>query len=242
MPGFNVAQFRSEALKSDLLRNNRFEMLFQIPPGMAGLSSTNIPNGYNDTVRSIRYHCEAVNAPSLNLLTYEARKWTFGPVEKRPYVSAFNDVTCTFFEDGNSKNFRFFDQWLRMINYSTISKDETNITEAKVNSNAGNHYPYEISYRKDYITQATLYIYKIGGDDATGQRGNGRASRAIRFRDLFPIGIADAPLNWADTNSLLRLGVNFHFLEWYEVDPEIAYQENKQPESAQPEQFYKKVT
>jgi len=227
MPGFNVSQFRSATLKEDLLRNNRFEMLFQVPFGMIGL-------GHNETVRSIRYFCEVINAPGINLVTYEARKWAYGPVEKRPFTTGFNDITATFYEDGTSQNFRFFDQWLRLINYSTISKDETNITNGTVNSRQGQspYSPYEISYREDYITTATLYIYRVDGS----------LGRAIRFRDMFPVGIADAPLNWADTNSLLRLGVNLHYLEWYEVDPQIAEQENAQPESEQPEPFYKKVT
>lgn len=212
--GFNVGNFRSALnTANELLRTNKFRMDFFIPPGLIGLPFS---GRINDTVRYLEFYCEVTNSPGLNLLTTEGRKYTFGPSQKRPYVTAFNDVTVTFYDDGRSDNFDFFNRWLRLINNSTLAKDDSGLTDGeRVSRAAPKHYPYELSYRQEYITDADLRIFS----------NDGELSRHIKFRDIFPVGISDTPLNWSDTNSVLRLGVNFNFLEWYEVDPAIAQQQ-----------------
>ena len=56
-----------------------------------------------------------------------------------------------------------------------------------------------------------------------GQTGE-KPAKTIVFREIFPLNIGPADLNWADTSagSLLKLTVGFNFLEWYEVKPEVA--------------------
>ena len=207
--GFNVNQFKGAVNQNDILRTNNFRMEFQTPRGMIGHQT------HYNTLRFMEYWCEISAQPGINFLTTDARKYAFGPMQKRPYVTSFNDLSVTFYDDGYGDNWRFFDDWNRLINNSTLSKDENIIDESdRNNAQAESMYPYELSYRDDYITDVMLKVYD----------NEGTVIKTIKFREMYPLNIADSPLSWADNNSLLRFTVNLTFLEWYEIDPQIARQ------------------
>lgn len=197
--GFNVNNFRSAINEKDVVRTNKFLMEFTIP---TGLLQTRRATENIETARRAEYWCEISNSPALNLLTTEGRRYTYGPLEKRPFSTGYNDLQVTFLEDCQSDNFRLINDWFRMINHSTLNSERR----------YGNQlmYSYEMNYREDYITDAKLKIYD----------NKGNIVRSIVFSEMFPINITDTALNWSDVNSILRLNVNFTFLEWYlENDP-----------------------
>jgi len=222
--GFNVSQFRAAIGEDDLLRTNRFLMEFSLPRGLLGTGGINADRTarVTDTVRYLEYYCEALNTPGLNLEVTEGRKYTYGPMQKRPYVTKFNDLNVTFFDDGESKNWQFFLDWIHMINLSPLARTDQAISDGEAISNSlggSPHYPYELSYRREYITDARILVYGLEAGPYPGHEKP--PSRIIYIRDLFPIAISDQALNWTDVNSLLRLTVNFTFLEWYDLPKEI---------------------
>ena len=210
--GFNLSQFKSTVNHNDILRTNKSLMEFSMPRGLQSPHPDGAGN--MESLRYLEYWCEVSQQPGINFLTTDARKFTYGPMQKRPYVTTFNDLAFTFYDDGKGDNWRFFDNWFRLVNNSTLSKEEISISDGeKTNGIAEPVYPYEMSYRDDYITDTHLYIYDNEGVDPV---------KTIKFREMYPLSIADSPLSWADNNSLLRFTVNMHFLEWWEVDPKIA--------------------
>ena len=208
--GFDVNQFKSIIAEKDVIRTNQFLMSFTVPPGLYNLSGATQQT--LSTVRRLEYWCEVSYAPGINITTTAGRKWTYGPAERRPFVTSFNDLIVTFYEDAQSDNFRFINRWMRLINNSTRSFNSSTVSAAKTNGNVAQTDAYELSYRKDFVTDTQLHIFNSVGTLA----------RVINFVDLFPIAISDAPLNWSDTNSLLRLTVNFTFVEWFEIEPSEA--------------------
>jgi len=209
--GFDVNQFKSIIAEKDVIRTNQFLMAFNVPPGLYTLSES--AQETISTVRRLEYWCEVSYAPGINISTTAGRKWTYGPAERRPFVTSFNDLIVTFYEDAHSDNFRFINRWMRLINNSVRSRGSAlTLSAARTSGNISQTDPYEITYRKDYITDTQLHIFNSVGTLA----------RVINFVDLFPIAISDAPLNWSDTNSLLRLTVNFTFVEWFEIEPSEA--------------------
>lgn len=205
--GFNVGSFRSVVLGgNEILRTNKFLMEFTIPQGLFGNQHPN--HQYNlEAAQSLEYYCEVTNMPGININAQDVRRYTYGPAYKRPFVTSYGDLPVTFYDDVNSKNFGFFLDWLKLINNSNLSRSESaGIANYNNNSEAEAAWPYEITYREHYVTDAKLYVFDNVGD----------ISRTLVFRDIFPMSIADVPLSWSDFNSLLRMTVNFTYLEWYE--------------------------
>jgi hypothetical protein len=62
----------------------------------------------------LSFRCEAAVLPGRNLSTTEMR--IYGPTEKFPYQSAYDDVTLTFICTEHMEEKKFFDDWLNMIN------------------------------------------------------------------------------------------------------------------------------
>jgi hypothetical protein len=209
MVAFNINKFRSQIDQKDLLRNNKFVFRVNIPTGLVGLSEQFQNINYRETARSLLYYCEAATQPSMSINAYHERKWGYGPRERRPTVTEYNDTRITFFEDGQSDNFRFFYDWLRLINNGNHYRYEGEVGSVENQTNGFNRpaSPYELSYRDEYAVDADLFIF-----DNTGN-----PSRQIHFNELYPMALEEAPVSWADNNSLLRLGVNFSFKEWYAV-------------------------
>lgn len=213
--GFNIQNFRSAVGRKDILRTNKFMLEFGLPPGLNGQTVFGSEAKRLDTLQSLEYWCEIATQPGLNVMTTDGvRKYGWGPVQKRPYNTSFTDLSCTFYDDGKADNWKFFFEWLKLVNASNLSRDERGIQFNKYNAQSdADTYPYEISYRDDYITDCTMYIFDNQGEYPV---------KTIIFREMYPTSIADAPLNWTDTDSLLKLSVNFTYLEWFELSKERA--------------------
>ena len=100
----SINDFKS-SFKNDLARPNRFEVDIPVP-------LTLLP--YIGTSRELKYRCENANLPGRTLATMEQK--TYGPIEKFPYLSTYNDIDLTFIVDGDMSQKVFFDAWLNYIN------------------------------------------------------------------------------------------------------------------------------
>ena len=100
----SITEFKS-SFKNDLARPNRFEVDIPVP-------LTLLP--YIGTSRDLKYRCENANLPGRTLATMEQK--TYGPIEKFPYLSTYNDIDLTFIVDGDMSQKVFFDAWLNYIN------------------------------------------------------------------------------------------------------------------------------
>jgi hypothetical protein len=100
----SINDFKS-SFKGDLARSNRFDVDIPVP-------LTLIP--YLKTSSRLKYRCENANLPGRSLATIEQK--TYGPVEKFPYLTTYNDIDLTFMVDGDMSQKVFFDAWLNYIN------------------------------------------------------------------------------------------------------------------------------
>ena len=88
----------------ELSRPNRFDV-YLFPP--AGLTS------YYSTYEMV-YRCENAQLPGRTFATADQR--TYGPVEKYPYLTTYNDLDLTFIVSGDMKEKYFFDDWFEYVN------------------------------------------------------------------------------------------------------------------------------
>ena len=213
--GFNVSSFKSQ--KVDLLRTNKFLLEFSMPPALRPGKTAFMGQEERDTtLRTLEYWSEAVSQPGMQIATNDGvRKYGWGPIQKRPYTTLYSDLQVTFYEQENALNWRYMKEWMKLINMSNLNIDENYISQGIKNKGVGESYPYELSYRNEYITDCRMYIFDHSGK---------RAAKTIVFREIYPISMPDVPLNWTDNNSLLKMNVTFTFLEWYEERQEVADQ------------------
>jgi hypothetical protein len=90
---------------TDLAKTNRFDVNVPIPIGLIQ---------YVKNTRSLNYRCEATNLPGRTVATMEQK--TYGPIEKYPYLSTYNDIDLTFIVDGDMNQKVFFDAWINYLN------------------------------------------------------------------------------------------------------------------------------
>ena len=100
----SISEFKSSFSK-DVARTNRFDVNINIPFVM-------LP--YISSARSLNYRCENANLPGRTFATTEQK--TYGPIEKYPYLSTYNDMDLTFIVDDDMSQKLFFDGWLNYIN------------------------------------------------------------------------------------------------------------------------------
>jgi hypothetical protein len=120
------------SFSGDLARNNRFDVEIPIP-------LTLIP--YVKSARNLTYRCETANLPGRSLATMEQK--TYGPVEKHPYLSTYNDIDLTFIVDGDMQEKILFDAWLNYINPT---------------------YNYNMRYKENYATTLTINQYDVSNE------------------------------------------------------------------------------
>lgn len=120
------------SFKGDLARTNRFDVEIPVP-------LTLIP--YVKSARNLTYRCETANLPGRTFATMEQK--TYGPVEKYPYLSTYNDIDLTFIVDDDMQEKVFFDAWLNYINPT---------------------YNYNMRYKENYATTLTINQYGVSND------------------------------------------------------------------------------
>jgi hypothetical protein len=124
------------SFKGDLARQNRFNVLIPVPPKV--VSSTSV-----DTfaARQLAFRCENAQLPGRTLATTEQK--TYGPIQKLPYLTTYNDIDLTLIVESAMSEKKIFDSWLEIINPT-----QTN----------------DFSYRKDYDTILTINQYNTLDD------------------------------------------------------------------------------
>lgn len=120
------------SFSGDLARTNRFDVEIPIP-------LTLIP--YVKSARNLTYRCETANLPGRTLATMEQK--TYGPVEKHPYLSTYNDIDLTFIVEGDMQQKILFDAWLNYINPT---------------------YNYNMRYKENYATTLTINQYDVSNE------------------------------------------------------------------------------
>jgi hypothetical protein len=124
----SINEFKS-SFRGDLSRPNKFDVNVNIPLVL-------IP--YVSGARSLVYRCENAQLPGRTLATTEQK--TYGPIEKFPYLTTYNDIDLTFVVDDDMQQKILFDAWLNFINPL---------------------YNNHIRYKQEYATILTINQYDV---------------------------------------------------------------------------------
>ncbi len=120
------------SLKTDLARPARFDIQIPIPLQLIQ---------YRNIAKQITFRCEAAQLPSITLGTIDRK--IYGPIEKQPYMTSFNDAMFVMNVSDDMAEKYFFDAWIQLINPNDS---------------------YNIRYKADYAVPVTINQYDNQGN------------------------------------------------------------------------------
>ena len=210
---FDIENFKSFIDTNDgFAKPSRFFVSFVPPPLL--YESTDFRN-------TIEFYCEAVNLPGFQLQVSEARRYTYGPAEKRPFGPTFPPLQMIVLADNAGKLWKFFHAWMNYINPHTVKDGIGKVMETSLRGNRiARPFPYELEYKDNYMVDLAIYhlpeIFENSIKHPTDQPHifDEYITRTI-CRDCFPSTISDIQLSWADNNNIARFQVQMEYLEWY---------------------------
>lgn len=103
----SISAFKS-SFKQDVARPNRFDVDISLPLSLYTTSGT--------SSRDLKYRCEIAQLPGRTLSTVDQK--TYGPIEKFPNLTTYNDIDLTFIVTDAMQEKVLFDAWMEYINPS----------------------------------------------------------------------------------------------------------------------------
>jgi len=120
------------SIKSDIARPSRFEVSIPVPLKLVK---------YRNMSEQLIMRCEAAQLPAVTLATAERK--IYGPTEKQPFKTSYNDAMFVFFLSGDMSEKYFFDAWIQLINPQST---------------------YNQNYKTDYAVPITVTQYDVTGN------------------------------------------------------------------------------
>lgn len=144
--------------------------------------------------------CDTAELPGRSFMAAEVRY--YGPSQVLPTNTQYQPITLTFLCRSDSRERRFFDDWLEYINPTTN---------------------YNFAYPNEYYSEINIFQYTEYADPSplgplsviplTGMSWTPHISYQWTLRKAWPLAVNAQPVNWADQD-VLRLQVTFTYKNW----------------------------
>lgn len=139
----SIADFKA-SFNTDLARASRFDVSLNVPLSLLFASPM--------SQRKLTYRCESAQLPGRTFATMDRK--TYGPVEKLPYLTTYNDIDLTFILDDDMKTKLMFDAWLDLVNpkqTNNLNYRSTYATSMIINQyDAANKKTYSVELKDAY--------------------------------------------------------------------------------------------
>lgn len=198
MRGFNVQEFRSVIdANRGILRNNKFLVEFPAPRKLQKILNigSSSPNG-----NILSFYCKSAALPGLGILTSDVYRYGYGPIERFPYGTVFNDSMMSFYVDGNNMVRRWLRRWITLI----VNIDSKNGMQTQ-DKNTG-QMAYEYSYKQDYAVDIRVTVFDPEGYPII----------SVVLTESYPNYVGDVQMDWEDKNSNMHLPMSFTYKDWFE--------------------------
>lgn len=202
---FNLNTFKSEISTNGILHSHNFEVMLTLP----GIIGTTVGGGGTalDTTTAanmLLLRAEAIRIPGILLKTADVARYGVGPNSKWPFSAGFVDTSFTFICDREGSLWTMFYLWMNAI--FGFSGADTAATggggggATAVNTTA----TYQVAYKDDYVAPTMSYLIYTS---------TGELAQTLNFYDGYPVSMNDMPLEWGETNNLLRVTIGMTFRE-----------------------------
>lgn len=212
---FKLQEFIASINTDGIARTHSFEVIIAPPPSLTELTP--------DKQKLLTLRCQNVQLPEIDFQTIQYYRKVVGPGEQRVMgINPFKVIPMEFIVDKNLKIREFFENWMQYIvnygdwNHSNITvgtnvEDGTNFEDFNYYPINGNQYPYEISYKREYVASIIIKVYPDGlkvGDDY-------EPSKIYTLYNAYPVNMGNTDLNWGnvDRNMILPVGFTYDTIE-----------------------------
>lgn len=184
--GFDIEEFRSSIGVYGVAPTN----LFLVTINPRGSKAAQEAGRIGLSPQSMSFFCMKADLPGVNLAVDGNVPTGIGPLELFPYTAIFNDMNLDFIGDSGGRILTFFQNWINRI----VAYDNTKNYSGF----------YKVSYKQDYIAQINILVF------------NNQSDKVIEYTidECFPHVIQNIPMNWADQNNFMNIGVGFYFKTW----------------------------
>ena len=208
LEGFNIGQFYARLKQQHgIHKTSKFLVRIYPPAFMAG--DTVLTN----MARYLEFWCMATPLPGYTIGTHDILRYSYGPVEKKPFTPIFTDVTLVFLGDADGRIKKYFDTWMTCIlnkdnRFYDLRGEGSNFTARAGGSRID---PFEIDYKVDYETIMEIITFS----------DNGEKSQKYVLQEAFPIMVQDIQMNWGEMNNVMAIPITFTFFSWFIKDIEM---------------------
>ncbi len=193
---FSIQEFKSAIGKrGGMMRDNRYVMTL-VPPRCMVTGTTRMSDAF-DMAKDMEFWVDAVNIPGYQLALNVAKRWTYGPDEKRPYMPVFTPIQCTFNSDARGDYLKFFNSWMQYI----LPHDWYNGGINQISNFGGRQ--YELEYKSEYATDITIAVLDSAGSTV----------EVYYIKEAFPSIVSDVSMSYSQ-NGNAKFQVNFEYLDW----------------------------
>ena len=189
-----IAEFIA-SIDSELARPNRFSIFVALPQAIASTTT-------NASSQRLAYRCETGELPGRTIAAADQK--TYGPVQRHPFLSTYNDVTFSFICSGDMAEKKVFDAWMDIIN-PTADMNVGNTFRSK----------WDFAYRKEYTTDILINQYTTQDDIAY----------SVKLFEAFPIAANQLDLDWGIMHQYHKLSVTFAYTSWAPIDQQKTFRE-----------------
>lgn len=206
---FNISEFKSRINRHNGLSfnslfvveiNNPFLRINRVSP------STDSPISSDD----LRFFCQAVTVPGINLEVMQYRPTGVGFPEFMPMSSIPGTLNCVFMLDSNHNIITFFHRWINSV---------INVGGNIGRSGAFEGESREINYKSQYETTMVIRHYSTHGKSALARgalgsvvpsQGDEFGFYEYKFEGVYPTEVGGNTLSWSD-NSVSTSSINFSY-------------------------------
>lgn len=151
---------------------------------------------YRAVMGDLPYLCEVAEIPGRGFMNIDVRY--YGPNQKLPFLTQYEDINLTFLCRNKSREREFFDDWM-----STINPTNT----------------FDFNYRDTYEATIDIYQYDVRSSDPNAKAPD--PTYWITIHNAYPVLLNPQPMAWPD-EQFQRVVVTFTYKYWNRVglDPE----------------------
>jgi len=153
-------------------------------------------------VSDLRFFAQTVTIPGLNYQVANYFPNTFGVRQTIPTAVTPDPLNAAFMLDSDHMVLKFLHQWMqKVINY--------NYSDGAFSAVNG-QLPYEIGYKEDYATTATIKHFSTDAK-ANYYTDSSANYYEYTFYDVFPTQVTGVDVAWSDNDSYATATVNFAY-------------------------------
>lgn len=148
-----------------------------------------------------RNRTDSFSIPAVSFATSDIKRYGIGPVEKKPYLPIFSDMTIDIIADSFGDIHRFFYMWMNGIsNFFELPNENAPFDQY----GASSKHPFTMEYKDNYTTSLQIRTFSDSQEILCD----------VELMGAYPISIGEIQYNWNNQNELVRFPVTFTYVHW----------------------------